>query len=448
MNINYKFGSEDSHKKSLRSIWWLGTISLFLYGTFKILWPSLGKASEGVAAALGIITLLVLGRGVRSSFPIWLLLAAVVVQLLSWVLGNMHHPEWMTSNPKIDRLGKLFLFISFAWWLGGSTRKTLYLWSFAAVGFILATFTQGQGLQEWISGLQGERIDFNIRNAQHTAMFFGVVFLGLISFSFRIIIKEKKFIGWRFALWLSFTVLCLVGLIVTQTRAIWLALSSAFFILGIVWLLFYCFQQREKKAIPLKLCISVVLVVVIASSAAFYFKDVVIKRLNHESDVISLILKGDLEHVPYTSVGTRIQTWRAAGEWISERPLIGWGDKGRSLVIKQTEWLPESVRNKFGHLHNYFLEVLVAYGFLGLGVIATLAVWVGHGTFQAWRGGVMPGDMAFFGAAFFIYWMIINQFESYNSFGTGVYVHNIILAGLVTHIWRVKFKVKDKIERE
>ena len=442
MTINYNFLRIDSHWHSPRSVWWVGTIALFLYGTFKILWPSLGKASEGVAAALGIIALLIWGRGVRSSFPIWLLLAAIVVQLLSWVLGYMHHPEWMTNNPKIDRLGKLFLFISFAWWLEGSTRNTLLLWSLSAVGFILATFYQGQGLQEWSSGLQGYRVDFDIHNAQYAAMLFGTVFIGLVCFLFRVVRRDKKFIGWRFVLWLVCTGLCLVGLIITQTRAIWLALLATCVVVLIFWLPIYFFRKKNEKKISVSLCLSAALAVAIISSSAFYFKDLVNKRLSNESDVIFLILKGEFEQVPYSSAGIRVHTWRAATEWISERPLTGWGDNGRSLVIKQTEWLPESVRNDFGHLHNYFLEVWVAYGLLGLGVIAALAVWVGHGTFQAWRCGVIPRDMALFGSTFFIYWIIINQFESYNSFGTGVYVHNIVLAGLVTHIWRVKLKEK------
>ncbi|MDL4863374.1 O-antigen ligase family protein, partial [Halomonas elongata] len=60
----------------------------------------------------------------------------------------------------------------------------------------------------------------------------------------------------------------------------------------------------------------------------------------------------------------------------------------------------------------------------------------GMATWRAWRGGVLPGDMALFGAGFFLYWIVVNQFESYNSFWTGVYVHNLVVGGLVTHYWR------------
>lgn len=143
-----------------------------------------------------------------------------------------------------------------------------------------------------------------------------------------------------------------------------------------------------------------------------------------------------LEDVPYTSIGIRINTWQAGVDWGLERPWVGWGSEARSLVIQETAWLPPFVKQHFGHLHNFLLEVWVAYGLLGVAVILALSGWVGWATFASWRGGVLPGDMALFGLAFFVYWAVVNQFESYNSFWTGVFVHNVIVGGLVTHYWR------------
>lgn len=163
--------------------------------------------------------------------------------------------------------------------------------------------------------------------------------------------------------------------------------------------------------------------------------DVLAQRLAAESHVIAEVLQGNLDDVPYTSVGIRIHSWVAALEWIAERPLVGWGGEARGLVMDHTPWLPTFVKDNFGHLHNFFLEVWVAYGLVGLGVMAALAAWVGRATWKAWRGGAMPNDIALFGATFFVYWVIVNQFESYNSFWTGVYVHNLVAGGLVTHYW-------------
>ncbi|WFM69798.1 O-antigen ligase family protein [Halomonas sp. CKK8] len=412
-------------------------MALVLYAGFGILWPSVGSPAETLCALLGLGMVLGYGTGLRSSGPMWLLLAALLVQTLSWGLGMWHHPEWVGGNPKLDRLAKVFIFMAVAWWLGGSTRNTLLVWSLALVGYLVASFTHGNGLQEWWAGLQGERVGFGIRNLQHGSMLFGVALLGLVVFTPRFGRIGGRWVPWRLAVPVLLICLCLVGIAIGQTRAVWLALVLAMLAAGGLWLVWVLTCSRVKRAYlvrPLMLAAVGLLVTMIA--LAVVFQGTFSERLSHESSVVREILQGDFGAVPYTSIGIRIHSWRAALEWIAERPLVGWGSEGRSLVMDHTAWLPEEVKERFGHLHNYLLEVWVAYGLLGVLVIAALAAWIGRGTWLAWRSGVMPNDVALFGATFFVYWMVVNQFESYNSFGTGVYVHNLVVGGLVTHIWR------------
>src|SRR5690606_12270839 len=111
---------------------WAGIFALFLYGGGQFFAPFVGGAAESVAALLGLVALLVYGLGIRRTGALWLLLVVIVIQCLSWWLGYLHHPDWVTKNPQIDRLAKLFIFIGVAWWLGGSTKLTLWLWLLAA----------------------------------------------------------------------------------------------------------------------------------------------------------------------------------------------------------------------------------------------------------------------------------------------------------------------------
>ncbi|WP_250148062.1 O-antigen ligase family protein [Halomonas jincaotanensis] len=376
----------------------------------------------------------------------WLLLAALLVQTLSWGLGVWHHPEWVGDNPKLDRLAKVFIFIAVAWWLGGSTRNTLLVWSLALLGYLMASFTHGNGLQEWSAGLQGQRVGFGIRNLQHGSMLFGVALLGLVVFTTRFGRVGRHWVPWRLAISLVLICVCLVGIAIGQTRAVWLALILALLAAGVLWLgwtLTYSRGNAAHLVRPVVLAVGGLLVVFIALAAAF--QGTLTERLSHESSVVAEVAQGEFDSVPYTSIGIRIHSWRAALEWIAERPLVGWGSEGRGLVMDHTPWLPADVKERFGHLHNYLLEVWVAYGLLGVLVIAALAAWIGRGTWLAWRGGVMPNDVALFGAAFFVYWMVVNQFESYNSFGTGVYVHNLVVGGLVTHIWRWRRETGQRV---
>lgn len=404
------------------------------YATLRLPLPSVGEHAGTLMAIMGLLAVLWYGKGVRSSAPLWLLLAVVLVQLVSWVFGYWHHPEWMTSNPQLDRLAKLFVFISVAWWLSGSTRYTLGFWSICLAGFFLTTFLPGS-IHDWTRGvLQGGRVDFGIHNAQHTAMYFGTSFLGLLAFTGRIFALPKwRIFGviiWSIALILSF-----IGLVITKTRAAWLAVLVASVLMLIVCLWYLIIKERRRQVNYTRLVSAGLVISVIVAFAWHFFEPGISKRVFTESETVNLVLKGDLSKVPYSSsVGVRVHSWLAAGDWISERPLVGWGEKGRSLVMQHTEGFPERL-NQFGHLHNSMLEIIVAYGLLGFSVFVTLFCWLVYRGWQAWRIGAMPGDVALFGLGFSIFWIIINQFESFMSFWTGVYLFNVVVGGLLTYIW-------------
>lgn len=430
--------------KCPRSVAYVGFLLLALYGALRVLWPAVGGPAGTAMALLGLIAVLAWGKGLRQSAALWLLLAVIAVQVLSWVLGYFHHPEWVSSNPEVDRLAKLFIFIGVAWWLGGNTRLTLAIWLAAVVGYVIAAFVHGGGVQEWLAGLNGQRVGFGIRNNQHGSMLFGACLVGLAVFARRIFMHSGRGRLPLTFLWGVLTLISVTGVLIGQTRAVWLALCVATAVGIAIWLVWLARAHGARHVLSSAIITACVLVVV-GLGAMYSFKDTLSERLHREAPVIEELLDGDLQGMPYSSIGIRIHTWVAAGEWIAERPLVGWGGEGRGLVIDHTSWLPDRIKKHFGHLHNFFLEVWVAYGLLGVGVLAALAFWIGRGTWLAWRAGVMPGDIALFGASFFVYWMIVNQFESYNSFWTGVYVHNIVVGGLVTHIWRWQLDTGQRV---
>ncbi|MDR9440497.1 MAG: O-antigen ligase family protein [Halomonas sp.] len=417
-----------------RLIWGMGVSALLLYAFLRVLWPAPGGAAETLMALLGLVMVLAYGRGIRHGAATWLLAAAVAVQVLSWSLGYFHHPEWVAENPQIDRLAKLFIFIAVAWWLGGSTRNTFLMWALALVGLMLASFVQGDGVQEWLRGLQGQRVGFGVRNFQHGAMLFGILLLGLVIFAPRLL-SPGRWRAWRAVGWCLALALATIAVLIGQTRAVWLALVIA---LPLVFLGWWLVRRARGGSMNRRVLAAGLVLLLVALGSATAMKTLLLERVGQESRVMGMLLEGKVEALPYTSIGIRIHSWRAALEWIEERPLVGWGGEGRGLVMEHTPWLPEEIRQTFGHLHNYFLEVWVAYGLLGVTVIALLALWIGSATWRSWRAGIMPGDMALFGAGFFCYWMVVNQFEAYNAFWTGVYAHNLVVGGLVTHYWRLQ----------
>ncbi|RTQ97191.1 O-antigen ligase family protein [Halomonas nitroreducens] len=414
------------------------------YAGLRIAFPEVGELTGTLMALLGLFAVLRWGQRLRSSAPLWLLLAVVLVQLIAWTSGYFHHPDWLPDNPELDRLAKWFLFIGMAWWLGGCTRLTWMAWAITVPGLLLAVWLEGQGWYSWQRGLAGKRVDFGIQNAQHVSMFFGTALLGLVLFARRAV-TIGRFTWWRRMGWVAATVISLVGVVVTQTRGVWLALLVSSMVALV--LSGYVAWRRAHSEISLRhvtlwFLVPSLLVVIMASA----FHTPIERRLAAENQVIASIVARDWESIPFdTSIGNRVHSWRAAMEWIAERPLVGWGGEGRSLVMDHTEWMPAWNRQEYGHLHNTFLEVFVSYGLLGVLVIGALALWVGLGTFRSWRGGVMPGDMALFGYSFFIFFMIVNMFESFLSFWSGGYVFTIVMGGLVTHIWRWQVETGQRV---
>ena len=426
-----KVWQNDLHWKGPVWLLALGAVSLMAYAFARVLFDSSIKPVELTLALSGLIAFSVWGGYLRRSV-ILLLGMTILVQLIAWGMGRLDHPEWTKLYPDVDRLAKLFIFISIAWWLRGSTRNTLLIWGLAVVGFLITTLLAPGG-DGWAAGFTGERVGFGVRNKQHASMFFGVICLGLTVFAPRCFMpgpwRAARILAWSLAMAIT-----VAGIAVGQTRAIWLGLTVALATGLLLWSARVVLAQGARRLVK-PLALIVILLVLIGGILDFLLGDSIHHRFNKENAVISQVLEGDVSGVPYTSVGIRIHSWVAATDWITERPMVGWGSEGRSLVMDETEWLPEKISQKFGHLHNFFLEIWVGYGLLGVAVIAALAIWIGRATWLAWRGGAMPGDMALFGSVFFVFWMIVNQFESYNSFWTGVFVHNLIVGGLVSHYW-------------
>ncbi|PTL88574.1 polymerase [Halomonas litopenaei] len=406
----------------------------FFYSSFRICLPDIGQKSGTAIALVALFVIFWTRSSLRKNTVFLCLLGVVTVQLVSWMAGYFHHPDWLPDNPELDRLGKWFLFVGVAFWLGGMRRNTETLLLFALLGFLAACFLFQGAADEWLRGLKGQRMDLGIRNAQHTSMFFGVAVIGLLCFSRRFFLSNKCPLVMG-PIWIVVFCICLLGVLITQTRAVWLSLVFTLLIFIAIFIV-AVLTGRASRSLRRQGVIVVLCMVVVAGTGGLVFKDTLGQRIAAEKSVMANAWQGNWEEVPYSSIGNRLHTWRAGVEWILERPIVGWGGDGRGLVIDHTVWLPRWVKNEYGHLHSTLLDFLVSYGFLGLSVILVLVIWTGLGSWKAWRAGVMPTEVFAFGWAFFVYYFIVSLFESYSFFWTGSYIQNVVMGVVVTFIWR------------
>lgn len=413
-------------------LWLAGFLATLLYAAAGLYFEHVASIAEPVLALLGFWCVFRYGTGLPRTTAFMFLWAALAIQLLSWTGSQFYHPELAEPYPKLDRLARLFVFLLLAWWLGGQPRNVFLFWAVAAAGLLVSPWVLGFGHEQFLLGLEGRRISLNLRNAQHTAIFYGTLMIGLLLFLPRMI---SAFRYWIVLPWALVFTLTLTGVAFTQTRAVWSGLLIVLLTLPFLVLLL----NREK--LTKKFLVGLILLLLTSVSVlGLAFSPYGPERLQAEQNSIEQILAGELDNLAYSSVGTRIHSWRAALELSSYHPVIGWGGNARGYTLAQTEWIPADKAERYQHLHNSYLELLVQYGVIGLAWYLLLLGWLTKATLSAWRNGSMPGDIALFFGAFVIFWIWVNVFESYLGFSISKLLMNLVFAGVLTFIWKDHFR--------
>ncbi|MFI0471715.1 O-antigen ligase family protein [Halomonas sp. HMF6819] len=88
------------------------------------------------------------------------------------------------------------------------------------------------------------------------------------------------------------------------------------------------------------------------------------------TDVTQYIGGGDRD----TSLGLRFQMWRGAGQLISERPLLGWGEDGYVQAMQSLgeRGVISPAATLFDHAHNEFIDATAKRGMVGLLLLLAL----------------------------------------------------------------------------
>lgn len=393
-----------------------------------------GKTALEIVGCLGLLCIYKYGKAANSAPLFILVLLSILVQSIPWALSHLTHPEWAVKNLEVDYLTRWFIFIPLAWWVAQYKHGIWLLYLAAAASILLSPWLAGYGTQEIIDGLQGKRVDFNLENAQHTSLFFGIVALGLICFTPRIYRTKKYLVLFS----TSAIALSLCAVLISASRQSWLALLvtfAVFTLFFIIKLYKSSLHPNTTKAIVLLLTLCAGLVYTVAKS------DYVLNRVMTEKTAISKILSTDFDNVPYSSFGIRLHSWVAATDFIEEKPTFGWGSNGMTLVIKKTEWLPDFVRKQFGHLHNSYIEIVVNFGIIGLIFYLSAWVYLTKKVLQHIRNKELPADIGYFYFSFLCFWSVMICFEAYQNYWTGTLCLQVILAGVFGKIWHKKLNI-------
>jgi len=184
--------------------------------------------------------------------------------------------------------------------------------------------------KHWLIYLSGERVNFGFRNAQHAGIFFGTAFLCILFFGFSSrSLRSSPLRLMALGGIVSCAALMLFGVVATQTRAVWLGLLGALLTAAVLALMMgglkpvWIWVRRPIHAIPL-------LLAAVIAAVLFAALDVpkrVTARLAQEEIGVETLREAARfdERAQLSSSGARIALWRAAPDWIAERPVFGWG---------------------------------------------------------------------------------------------------------------------------
>ncbi|WP_286295382.1 O-antigen ligase family protein [Vibrio apostichopi] len=416
---------------------------VYLYSLTVVPFEHVGEISRNILIVLSIPIIFIYRKEFSKDPMVILLVLAISVQIFSWINSIIYFPEFANQAPKIDRLAKLFTFIFLAYWLKGKKSRIYILWSFFIIGFIVGCVVHSDFTNEITKALSGHRVDFSIKNSQFTSMFASICFLILV-FILNQIRIEKSNINVIIQFLLVSTILGAIVfsafvIITSQSRQAWVALMISILMLPI----FHTIIYKATKATKAKGVILVYLVLAI-SLISLWQLDFIKNRVLKEHKTWNSIISGDVNHIPMSSIGIRLNSWLEASQWIKERPILGTGPETIGLVIQQSEKFQGRLKG-FGHLHNYHIEVLVSYGILGLLIIYAMYYWLAKSLLIRQQSDSNIKPFTLFSLVFIAFWSCINFFETFNGRTYGVFTHNIIFAGLYTFYLTSSLKNKKEL---
>lgn len=355
----------------------------------------------------------------KSDLIFMLLILAILIPWLLFGINALIDYETANKYRSTNDLLKLFLFLPLAWWTGGSRAGAIRMLTIAFLGLITAIALDPNLMRSLSALWAGGRVDFAIYNAQHGALFFGLV---IIFCACRLDqrVQNGLAVNWRNALLFIVGLVGLIGLVGTQTRAAFLGLfvtGFAAFVRRVRQGNFFAQNHLSKAKVVLVL-------VLVTGLLAWPAKEILHSRLTSENASFNALLTGNLEELPFSSVGVRVHSWLESLKWIAEKPITGWGLKAREDVIRLAEHFPDDVKAKYGHLHNGYLEILVGFGVVGFAFICVL--W---GVLLKRIKLAASPDLYAFALYSSIFFLFLNLFESFFTYSSGEFAISLFMAG-------------------
>lgn len=154
------------------------------------------------------------------------------------------------------------------------------------------------------------------------------------------------------------------GLIITESRGVWLGFIFALTVIFVV------FITTKKIKITWR---SVVIAIILISGVSIISKPLISQRLSQTHQEYSDIKSGDLN----TSIGLRLQMWQSAPMLIEHHELLGQGNQyltSLDNLYHQGHISKSLYEAQPPHFHNQYVDYMVKKGIVGLILLLCLLI--------------------------------------------------------------------------
>lgn len=323
-----------------------------------------------------------------------LLLIAYLLALASW--STLQHPETSTRQWNSVRELAMLSFPIVGLWVAQNEMRARRVLLVALVGFVLELVVHA--LEDQADFLRAVNEDPTLfrytfhKSAATIGLFAAVTLLGLGIF-FRSMLGNSSQRWWfslRFALWLGAVLLTGYALLISWSRASWLALLVSALIAIPASLLrlkrYTGTSSRRQIVIAAALLLSLII-------SGYFIADRIGDRLAFEQDSYSRLLSGDIETLDDKSVGSRARMLVYGFQLWQQKPWFGWAPARTDLML---DTHPHAALHQFDHLHNTYLELAVRLGMVGL-ILVLAIVWLSlYRLWQRYRQGLIQPDTFWF----------------------------------------------------
>lgn len=353
--------------------------------------------------------------------PVLLIPLSFVVPLITFLSLKSGNPSVSFDNVDFEIIPRLTFFILVAWCLRYFRFPLRYTLVLFAISLLINIGVHSAFEAEITAAFEGRRISLGFRNSQWSSFYFGLLLIGIL-------VSRKWLVNCRFALmlWLVASAACCWVLIVTETRAIWIAMAIVLLIRFVPELFNIYYSVALRTGVTVVVLVFFAVIVGLNQERIF-------ERAGSELDTIGALFSD--QKIPLNSIGSRILMWQESIRWVGDRPLTGWGGDGRKEILAQTEGV---AKTGIRHFHNQYIDVLVAYGLLGLLFLFTLCLY----PFLSSRRNVQEEKT--FATLAVLYVFIAGLFESYLFFNEGVLILSAVLAPLLSRRWLSMSKEVDR----